>query len=81
MANPWSEIGRLCADGETVTVVTVTGTRGSVPGEVGAKMVVGANGRMLGTVGGGKVEAKASVPEITPLLIAILLQLMGKSVR
>ena len=59
MANPWSEIGRLCAGGETVTVVTVTGTRGSVPGEVGAKMVVAANGRMLGTVGGGKVESKA----------------------
>jgi xanthine dehydrogenase accessory factor len=59
MANPWSEIGRLLAGGETVTVVTVTGVRGSVPGEVGAKMVVGADGRILGTVGGGKVESKA----------------------
>ena len=42
-----------------MTVVTVTGVRGSVPGEVGAKMVVGADGRILGTVGGGKVESKA----------------------
>lgn len=59
MENPWSEIGRLCASGATVVVVTVTGVKGSVPGATGAKMVVGASGRMLGTVGGGKVESKA----------------------
>ena len=58
MENPWSEIGRLREAGETVVVVTVTGTKGSVPGQVGAKMVVGGSGRILGTVGGGKVEAK-----------------------
>lgn len=39
--------------------VTMTGARGSVPQEVGAKMVVTAVGRVSGTVGGGRVEDAA----------------------
>jgi len=58
MENPWSEIGRLAAEGESLLVVTVISVRGSVPGVLGAKMALGRTGRIFGTVGGGKVEAK-----------------------
>ncbi len=38
-------------------VVTLASIRGSAPQVVGAKMLVTANGRHCGTVGGGKIEA------------------------
>lgn len=41
-----------------VVVATVTATRGSVPREVGAKMMVAADGSCFGTIGGGAGEAK-----------------------
>lgn len=40
-----------------MVVVTVISVRGSVPGEAGAKMLVGGE-RPIGTVGGGKIEAR-----------------------
>jgi xanthine dehydrogenase accessory factor len=43
--------------GEPAAVATVIGARGSTPREVGAKMLVYADGRMVGTVGGGPLEA------------------------
>jgi len=39
--------------GETVAVATVVSVKGSVPREVGAKMIIHPEGRHLGTVGGG----------------------------
>ncbi len=45
--------------GEPMVVVTVAAQRGSVPGETGAKAVVTREGLVAGTLGGGKVEAKA----------------------
>jgi xanthine dehydrogenase accessory factor len=41
-----------------VVVATVVSTRGSVPREVGAKMMIDAEGRSHGTIGGGAGEAK-----------------------
>src|SRR5688572_27596417 len=38
-------------------LVTVAATTGSVPREPGAKMLVCANGNIVGTIGGGKFEA------------------------
>ena len=38
-------------------LVTVAATRGSVPREPGSKMLVYANGKVSGTIGGGKFEA------------------------
>lgn len=38
-------------------LVTVVGTRGSVPRATGSKMLVYADGRVSGTIGGGKFEA------------------------
>jgi len=45
--------------GDLAAVVTVVGTQGSTPREAGAKMLVYADGRRVGTVGGGDVEAQA----------------------
>lgn len=42
--------------GEKICLVTVVRTRGSVPRETGARMIVRAGGRIAGTIGGGKVE-------------------------
>src|SRR5215207_2317615 len=38
-------------------LVTVAATRGSVPREAGAKMLVYADGKAAGTIGGGKFES------------------------
>jgi xanthine dehydrogenase accessory factor len=43
--------------GEPCVLVTVAQTRGSVPREAGAKMLVFAGGQTFGTIGGGKFEA------------------------
>lgn len=52
------ELERLANEGEAGTLALVIRTRGSVPGRVGAKMVVLLDGRIRGTVGGGSVEAR-----------------------
>lgn len=53
-------LSRLAELGDTgVVVVTLVGTRGSAPQEVGAKALVTAAGLDCGTVGGGKLEAAA----------------------
>jgi len=43
--------------GQPCVMVTVAQTRGSVPREAGAKMLVYADGKTAGSVGGGKFEA------------------------
>ncbi len=47
------------ASGRPAALVTVTGFSGSVPREIGAKMVVFEDGSFLGTIGGGRLEAQA----------------------
>ncbi len=49
----------LIAKGEKFVLVTVVRTEGSVPREVGAKMIVRQDGSILGTIGGGRIEALA----------------------
>jgi xanthine dehydrogenase accessory factor len=43
----------LLAAGDTVAVATIVSVKGSVPREVGAKMIIHPEGRHVGTVGGG----------------------------
>ncbi|MBI4872286.1 MAG: XdhC family protein [Candidatus Riflebacteria bacterium] len=50
------ELARLEAAGGLVAVVTVIQTRGSTPGESGARMLVYPDGRTLGSIGGGCME-------------------------
>jgi xanthine dehydrogenase accessory factor len=47
------------AQGETVALVTIVSTSGSTPQRVGAKMLVFADGRTVGTIGGGCYESDA----------------------
>ncbi|HEX7704845.1 MAG TPA: xanthine dehydrogenase accessory protein XdhC [Thermoanaerobaculia bacterium] len=49
----------LIESGEPFVAVTVVDTLGSTPQDRGAKMLVTAAGRRFGTVGGGKIEARA----------------------
>jgi xanthine dehydrogenase accessory factor len=46
------------SEGEPAALVTVIATEGSTPQKAGAKMVVYADGRIVGTIGGGCVEAE-----------------------
>lgn len=52
------EIIRRIDAGERVVLCTVVGTRGSTPQSKGAKMLVVWDGRTIGTLGGGCVEAE-----------------------
>src|SRR5262245_25146747 len=45
--------------GEPAALVTIVSTTGSTPQRVGAKMLVYADGRMIGTIGGGCYENDA----------------------
>jgi len=54
--NEWiDELCDLTAAGERVVLVTVAGSRGSSPREVGAKMIVTGDAT-VGTIGGGQLE-------------------------
>lgn len=54
----FDEIARRTAGGESVALCTITATTGSTPQVVGAKMLVLAAGRTIGTLGGGCAEAE-----------------------
>lgn len=59
-----------CLDeaGQPGVCVTLVAAQGSVPQEVGAKMVVTSKGRVCGTVGGGRVE-EAAIRQAQELLL------------
>jgi xanthine dehydrogenase accessory factor len=54
----FAELEEAYQRGETVALVTILETRGSTPQKAGAKMIVGRDGRLRGTVGGGCVESE-----------------------
>ena len=54
----YREINGANDRGERVVVATVAQTRGSTPQQRGAKMLFFENGNVLGTVGGGCIEAE-----------------------
>jgi xanthine dehydrogenase accessory factor len=53
----YQKLAGFVAEGTPVAVATVVRVRGSVPREVGTKMIVHPAGRHVGTVGGGCGEA------------------------
>lgn len=55
----WQKISELLRTGTPFSVVTMIGVRGSAPQIPGAKAIVTSDGVVDGTVGGGKVEARA----------------------
>lgn len=61
MSEFWRIAGDLQENGRAFVVVTVVGERGHVPQDPGAKAIITEEGLHFGTVGGGKVEARAIV--------------------
>ena len=57
MVNCFQQLAQVLEYGPAI-LATVTGVEGSVPREVGAKLVVDANGQVFNTIGGGAGEAK-----------------------
>ena len=57
----------LAESGTPFVAVTVVDTMGSTPQDRGAKMLVTSEGRVFGTVGGGKIEAR-SIQEAQSML-------------
>ncbi len=58
MENIYRKLIEFADRGETVAIATVIRTRGSVPRETGAKMIIHPQGQHVGTVGGGCGEAE-----------------------
>jgi xanthine dehydrogenase accessory factor len=59
-------ICRLLEKGEGFVLATILGQAGSTPRTAGTKMIVRSDGAIIGTIGGGKVEAEVirGAPEI-----------------
>lgn len=55
--NLWRAAADLARGGQAGALATVAQARGSTPVPAGTKMLVGGQGRLVGTVGGGCVEA------------------------
>jgi xanthine dehydrogenase accessory factor len=58
----YAELARLSAEGEDAALATVISVAGSTPRDKGAKMLVRADGSIMGSVGGGALE-KAVIKE------------------
>ena len=56
MDDIYEAIARLRRRGEKTVLATIVSTRGSTPRKESAKMLVQANGKIIGTVGGGSIE-------------------------
>src|SRR5688500_15477961 len=61
------ELVRRCDAGEAVALCTVVTARGSTPQAAGARMLLLADGKTIGTLGGGCVEAEVRQRAITLL--------------
>lgn len=59
MATFFEALNELAESGTPFVAVTVVDTLGSTPQDKGSKMLVTSEGRSFGTVGGGKIEARA----------------------
>jgi xanthine dehydrogenase accessory factor len=57
MNSIYHQLQALLDQGLTVAVATITDVKGSVPREVGAKMIIHPLGKHIGTIGGGCGEA------------------------
>lgn len=53
----YHQLQNMLAEGDTVAMATIIEVKGSVPREVGAKMIIHPLGQHVGTIGGGCGEA------------------------
>lgn len=54
----YEQVSAALNQGDSVVIATVVETIGSTPQRAGAKLAIFEDGRMIGTVGGGCVEAE-----------------------
>jgi xanthine dehydrogenase accessory factor len=54
----YKEIEKIIRSSEEAALATIINTIGSTPGKLGQKMLIKADGRMIGTVGGGCIDAE-----------------------
>ncbi len=59
MRNMFREIHKRLSAKENLVLVTITAASGATPRGAGARMLVGAAGRICGTIGGGAVEYRS----------------------
>jgi xanthine dehydrogenase accessory factor len=59
MVEIWKALLEAAERGETVALLEVVAVNGSAPRAAGARMLVWADGRQLGTIGGGNLEYRA----------------------
>ncbi|MFB3886493.1 MAG: XdhC family protein [Thermodesulfobacteriota bacterium] len=57
MVDIYQEILKIKSEGESAAVATIISIKGSTPREVGSKMLIRSDGSILGSVGGGNLEA------------------------
>lgn len=58
MKKLYKKLVQLLSAGENVVLATIFHSAGSAPRSAGAKMIICADGSIIGTVGGGRVEAE-----------------------
>ncbi|MDB5326959.1 MAG: hypothetical protein JWM57_2528 [Phycisphaerales bacterium] len=68
MLDLFDSISRRCLAGERVALCTVIDARGSTPQQRGARMLITAAGQVMGTLGGGCVEAEVRQRAMQQLL-------------
>lgn len=77
----FDKLNELLNSATPFVMVTVVDTSGSVPQDAGSKMLVTENGLYAGTVGGGKVEARAIKEAVSLLQSCQLTRFNVESVR
>ena len=58
MEDIFQEIVRIRSEGQGAVLATVISAKGSTPRETGAKMLIRSDGNVLGSIGGGSLEAQ-----------------------
>ncbi len=57
MEEIFQEITKISSEGDSAALATVVQAKGSTPREVGAKMLIKSDGNIIGSIGGGALEA------------------------
>ncbi len=63
----YDKISEILKSGKTAALCTIVSTKGSTPLKIGAKMIVFEDGKIYGSIGGGKLE-KATIDEALEIL-------------
>lgn len=65
MKDIFQEIVRIRSEGQSAALATVINAKGSTPREIGSKMLIRSDGSVLGSIGGGSLEAQVCKEAMT----------------